>query len=529
MEGKITTPCRRCFPVRAQRWLAPRWPPRWLKRLAGDRVHRPFGRVDARSEDQPGRHRRHGRNRHRHPRVPQTTGPTEIVQAADVVITMGCGDACPDLPRQELRRLGVPDPASVESPPCGRSATTSGAASEPPERAVGLDELGELQPAPIGSSRCGSVPPARHRRQRRRHRRLSGRPRHDPLAGTYRRPGRATPTSPSAGFPFTSPGETPDWRSARPPHPPTSSTAAGCQPPRRHDARSDLDPADPARRARPPGGRRRRLSTNSDRRHRCYPRPAPAPRHRPRRCSPLAHHGRRLRRPRAPRRRPRSSSSAAATSAWSWPTPSPTAATSTSPSSTAPDGPQRRSTGIWGRESRAELQRTRRARCRTSAARQPDPPRRPASSVSGDGFDDVAADLVARRRRRHPRHRLGHEAAFHRIRDALVVDRRCAPTSPMCSPPATASRRGTGSCERPDLYAPRHHRPQAGPDRRGERGWRRPPFAGSLGTQVVKSSTSPSPAPASATTKPRTAGFDPVTTSVPRLTTTRPTTRAATA
>ena len=30
----------------------------------------------------------------------------EIVRAADVVITMGCGDACPDLPRQALRGLG---------------------------------------------------------------------------------------------------------------------------------------------------------------------------------------------------------------------------------------------------------------------------------------------------------------------------------------------------------------------------------------------------------------------------------------
>ena len=31
----------------------------------------------------------------------------EIVQAADVVITMGCGDACPDLSRQALRELGT--------------------------------------------------------------------------------------------------------------------------------------------------------------------------------------------------------------------------------------------------------------------------------------------------------------------------------------------------------------------------------------------------------------------------------------
>ena len=30
----------------------------------------------------------------------------ETVRAADVVITMGCGDSCPDLPRQALRRMG---------------------------------------------------------------------------------------------------------------------------------------------------------------------------------------------------------------------------------------------------------------------------------------------------------------------------------------------------------------------------------------------------------------------------------------
>ena len=32
----------------------------------------------------------------------------ETVRAADVVITMGCGDACPNLSRQTLRILGRP-------------------------------------------------------------------------------------------------------------------------------------------------------------------------------------------------------------------------------------------------------------------------------------------------------------------------------------------------------------------------------------------------------------------------------------
>ena len=35
----------------------------------------------------------------------------EIVQAADVVVTMGCGDACPVLPGKRYANWGLPDPA----------------------------------------------------------------------------------------------------------------------------------------------------------------------------------------------------------------------------------------------------------------------------------------------------------------------------------------------------------------------------------------------------------------------------------
>ena len=35
----------------------------------------------------------------------------EIVQAADVVITMGCGDACPVFPGQRYEKWVLPDPA----------------------------------------------------------------------------------------------------------------------------------------------------------------------------------------------------------------------------------------------------------------------------------------------------------------------------------------------------------------------------------------------------------------------------------
>ncbi len=36
------------------------------------------------------------------------------VQAADVVITMGCGDACPVYPGQRYLDWGLPDPAGLD-------------------------------------------------------------------------------------------------------------------------------------------------------------------------------------------------------------------------------------------------------------------------------------------------------------------------------------------------------------------------------------------------------------------------------
>ncbi len=38
----------------------------------------------------------------------------EIVQAADVVITMGCGDACPVFPGKRYEEWGLPDPAGQD-------------------------------------------------------------------------------------------------------------------------------------------------------------------------------------------------------------------------------------------------------------------------------------------------------------------------------------------------------------------------------------------------------------------------------
>jgi protein-tyrosine-phosphatase len=47
---------------------------------------------------------------HEYPK-PLTTGK---VQAADVVITMGCGDACPIFPGKRYEDWDLPDPAGLD-------------------------------------------------------------------------------------------------------------------------------------------------------------------------------------------------------------------------------------------------------------------------------------------------------------------------------------------------------------------------------------------------------------------------------
>ncbi len=62
--------------------------------------------------------------------VRRSRGPTsEVIQAADVVITMGCGDACPIFPnkRYEIGRSQIPLGKSWRT--SDRSVTTSNAAS----------------------------------------------------------------------------------------------------------------------------------------------------------------------------------------------------------------------------------------------------------------------------------------------------------------------------------------------------------------------------------------------------------------
>ena len=60
---------------------------------------------------------------------------TEQVRESDVVITMGCGDACPIFPGKRYEDWELEDPAGKTCPPCVGSATTSEGASKTWSRA----------------------------------------------------------------------------------------------------------------------------------------------------------------------------------------------------------------------------------------------------------------------------------------------------------------------------------------------------------------------------------------------------------
>ena len=71
----------------------------------------------------------------------------EIVQAADVVVTMGCGDACPFFPGKRYENWELPDPAGqgidavrpirddVEDRVCGNFSSSSASIPSPNGRA----------------------------------------------------------------------------------------------------------------------------------------------------------------------------------------------------------------------------------------------------------------------------------------------------------------------------------------------------------------------------------------------------------
>ena len=68
-------------------------------------------RLRARRLDQPRRPSGDGRAGHRPLRGGPTKLTTEAVKAADVVITMGCGDACPIFPGKRYLDWQLDDPA----------------------------------------------------------------------------------------------------------------------------------------------------------------------------------------------------------------------------------------------------------------------------------------------------------------------------------------------------------------------------------------------------------------------------------
>ena len=84
-----------------------RWRPRGCAtwRVTGSTVC--SGGSEPAVTDQPGRGRGDGGGRHRHRAEFPKPWTDEIVRAADVVVTMGCGDACPLYPGQAVRGLGA--------------------------------------------------------------------------------------------------------------------------------------------------------------------------------------------------------------------------------------------------------------------------------------------------------------------------------------------------------------------------------------------------------------------------------------
>ena len=59
-----------------------------------------------------------------------------VLRAADVIITMGCGDSCPIFPGKRYEDWDVADPGRSRSRPSGRSVTTSRHASPAPCRNI---------------------------------------------------------------------------------------------------------------------------------------------------------------------------------------------------------------------------------------------------------------------------------------------------------------------------------------------------------------------------------------------------------
>ena len=78
----------------------------------------------------------------------------EFVQAADVVITMGCGDACPIYPGKKYEDWELDDPAGQESRRCGRIRDEIDSACKTRADRRRLARRPRLTPARTGAALC---------------------------------------------------------------------------------------------------------------------------------------------------------------------------------------------------------------------------------------------------------------------------------------------------------------------------------------------------------------------------------------
>ena len=120
-----TSACPPCCSSASTTPAARRWRSAGSEHLAGDRAVAWSGRQRARRRSTRRRSPPWPRSASTSPREFPKPWTDEIVRAADVVVTMGCGDACPFHPGKRYEDWELDDPAGRDSPRCGPSATRS--------------------------------------------------------------------------------------------------------------------------------------------------------------------------------------------------------------------------------------------------------------------------------------------------------------------------------------------------------------------------------------------------------------------
>ncbi len=108
-HDRVTSPA--CCSCASTTPAGPRWPPAASPHLAGGAGRGPLRRLATRYRGQPGRGRGDGRGRHRHLHPDPESADHRGREASDVVITMGCGDACPIFPGKRYEDWELDDPA----------------------------------------------------------------------------------------------------------------------------------------------------------------------------------------------------------------------------------------------------------------------------------------------------------------------------------------------------------------------------------------------------------------------------------